>query len=244
MKQHKYACITGASRGIGAAIALRFAKNGYDLTLHYHSSAQEAERLAEQCRSEGVKVSLARADLAAADGAESLYSQLPQSPDVLVLGAGVDTYGMIQDVTAEEWEKIMNIHVRAPFFCARLALSHMVRQRFGRIITISSIWGMTGASYEVLYSTAKGAVISFTKALAKEVAPSEITVNCIAPGLIRTDMMTNSFNDDELRAIVEDIPAGRMGTPEEIAALALFLASKEAGYINGQIISPNGAWYC
>ncbi|MMZ50616.1 3-oxoacyl-[acyl-carrier-protein] reductase FabG [compost metagenome] len=244
MKQHKYACITGASRGIGAAIALRFAKNGYDLTLHYHSSAQEAERLAEQCRSEGVKVSLARADLAAADGAESLYSQLPQAPDVLVLGAGVDAYGMIQDVTAEEWEKIMNIHVRAPFFCARLALLHMVRQRFGRIITVSSIWGMTGASYEVLYSTAKGAVISFTKALAKEVAPSGITVNCIAPGLIRTDMMTNSFNDNELRAIIEDIPAGRMGTPEEIAALAMFLASKEAGYINGQIISPNGAWYC
>lgn len=189
-------------------------------------------------------MSLARADLAAADGAESLYSQLPQAPDVLVLGAGVDAYGMIQDVTAEEWEKIMNIHVRAPFFCARLALLHMVRQRFGRIITVSSIWGMTGASYEVLYSTAKGAVISFTKALAKEVAPSGITVNCIAPGLIRTDMMTNSFNDDELRAIIEDIPAGRMGTPEEIAALAMFLASKEAGYINGQIISPNGAWYC
>jgi 3-oxoacyl-[acyl-carrier protein] reductase len=244
MKQKKHACITGASRGIGAAVALRFAEAGYNLTLHYHSSAQEAEHLAEQCRAKGVEAALARADLTTPDGANQLYGQLPQAPDILVLNAGISMYGMVQDVTAEEWEKMMNVHVRAPFFCSRLALPNMIRRGFGRIITMSSIWGLTGASFEVLYSTAKGAVISFTKALAKEVAPSGITVNCIAPGLIRTDMMTYAFNNDELEEIVEEIPAGRMGTPEEIAALAAFLASDEAGYINGQIISPNGAWYC
>lgn len=244
MRQQRYACVTGASRGIGAAIALRLARAGYNLTLHYNSSVQEAEEVAKRCGTEGAEVTLVRADLTAPDGAEQLYGQLLQAPDVLVLNAGLSVYGMVQDVTTEEWEKMMNVHVRAPFFCARLALPHMVRRRFGRIITVSSIWGLTGASFEVLYSTAKGAVISFTKALAKEVAPSGITVNCIAPGLIRTEMMTGAFNEEELAAIVEEIPAGRMGTPEEIAALAAFLAGDEAGYINGQIISPNGAWYC
>ncbi|GEN34292.1 MULTISPECIES: elongation factor P 5-aminopentanone reductase [Aneurinibacillus] len=244
MRQQRYACVTGASRGIGAAIALRLARAGYNLTLHYNSSVQEAEEVAKRCGTEGAEVTLVRADLTAPDGAEQLYGQLLQAPDVLVLNAGLSAYGMVQDVTTEEWEKMMNVHVRAPFFCARLALPHMVRRRFGRIITVSSIWGLTGASFEVLYSTAKGAVISFTKALAKEVAPSGITVNCIAPGLIRTEMMTGAFNEEELAAIVEEIPAGRMGTPEEIAALAAFLAGDEAGYINGQIISPNGAWYC
>ncbi|MBN6188660.1 SDR family oxidoreductase [Aneurinibacillus sp. BA2021] len=244
MKQRRHACVTGASRGIGAAIALRLARHGYNITLHYHSSAREAERLAEQCREEGVEAWVARADLSAPDGAEQLYGQLTQAPDVLVLNAGMSMYGMIQDVGAEQWEKMMNVHVRAPFFCAKLAIDHMVRSRFGRIITVSSIWGLTGASYEVLYSTAKGAVVSFTKALAKEVAPSGITVNCIAPGLIHTDMMTGAFSAEELAGITDEIPAGRMGTAEEIAALAAFLAGDEAGYINGQIISPNGAWHC
>ncbi|MFT9847627.1 elongation factor P 5-aminopentanone reductase [Aneurinibacillus sp. REN35] len=244
MKSHRHACITGASRGIGAAIALRLARTGYNVTLHYHSSAQEVEQLAEQCRAAGVMAWVARADLSAPDGAEQLYSQLAQAPDILVLNAGISMYGMVQDVRAEEWEKMMNVHVRAPFFCAKLAIDHMVRNRFGRIITVSSVWGLTGASYEVLYSTAKGAVVSFTKALAKEVAPSGITVNCIAPGLIATDMMTDAFSEEELADIVEEIPAGRMGSAEEIAALAVFLASEEAGYVNGQIISPNGAWHC
>ncbi|WP_343211526.1 elongation factor P 5-aminopentanone reductase [Aneurinibacillus thermoaerophilus] len=244
MKERKQACVTGASRGIGAAIALRLARAGCNVTLHYHSSAREAEQVAEQCRAEGVEVTLVQADLTAVDGVEQLFDQILKSPDVLVLNAGLSSYGLIQDVTPDEWEKMMNVHVRAPFFCARLALPHMLRQGWGRIITISSIWGITGASFEVLYSTAKGAVVSFTKALAKEVAPAGITVNCIAPGMVRTEMMTGAFSEEELAGIVEEIPAGRMGTPEEIAALAAFLVGDEAGYINGQVISPNGAWYC
>jgi 3-oxoacyl-[acyl-carrier protein] reductase len=244
MKQGKHACVTGASRGIGAAVALRLAQEGYDVTLHYHASVQEAEEIAEQCLGHGVEARLVQADLTAADGAEQLFRQLSHPLDILVLNAGISTYGLIQDVTSEEWERMMNVHVRSPFFCAQKALGCMIRRRWGRIITISSIWGLTGASFEVLYSTAKGAVISFTKALAKEVAPSGITVNCVAPGLIHTDMITDAFSEEELSSIVEDIPAGRMGTPEEIAALVAFLVSKEAGYINGQIISPNGAWHC
>jgi 3-oxoacyl-[acyl-carrier protein] reductase len=243
-EKRKWACVTGASRGIGAAIAVSLAKAGFHLFIHYHASLQEAQAVAERCRNEGSQTLLVQADLAAADGVERMFSQFPYPVDVLVLNAGISGYGLVQDVTAGQWEAMMNIHVRAPFFCAKTALPHMIRQGWGRIITVSSIWGITGASYEVLYSTAKGAVISFTKALAREVAPSGITVNCIAPGLIDTDMMTGSFTDEQLDFIKEEIPAGRMGTPEEVAALAAFLVSDEAAYLSGQVISPNGAWHC
>ncbi|WP_047152572.1 elongation factor P 5-aminopentanone reductase [Aneurinibacillus tyrosinisolvens] len=243
-EKRKWACITGASRGIGAAIAVSLAKAGFHLFIHYHASLHEAQAVAERCRNEGSQTLLVQADLTAADGVERMFSQFPCPVDVLVLNAGISGYGLVQDVTVGQWEAMMNIHVRAPFFCAKAALPHMIRQRWGRIITVSSIWGITGASYEVLYSTAKGAVISFTKALAREVAPSGITVNCIAPGLIDTDMMTGSFTDEQLDFIKEEIPAGRMGTPGEVAALAAFLVSGEAAYLSGQVISPNGAWHC
>ena len=240
----KLAGITGASRGIGAAIAVRFAQDGYDLVLHYNHSRDEAERVADKCREAGAHVTLVRADFAQADGSLDWERGLPRIPDVLVLNAGLSRYGLIQDVTPEQWDEMMNVHVRAPFFCARQAVPAMIRRGFGRIITVSSVWGLTGASYEVLYSTAKGAVISFTKALAQEVAPSNITVNCIAPGLIATEMMTDAFSPEEFAAIAEDIPAGRAGRPEEVAAVAAFLAREEASYVNGQVISPNGAWIC
>ena len=240
----KLAGITGASRGIGAAIAVRFARDGYDLVLHYNRSREEAERVADVCREAGACVTLVRADFSQADGSLAWEKGLPRIPDVLVLNAGLSRYGLIQDVTCEQWDEMMNVHVRAPFFCARQAVPAMIRRGFGRIITVSSVWGLTGASFEVLYSTAKGAVISFTKALAQEVAPSGITVNCIAPGLIATEMMASSFSPGELAAIAEDIPAGRAGTPDEVAAVATFLAREEAAYVNGQVISPNGAWIC
>lgn len=137
----------------------------------------------------------------------------------------------------------MNIHVRTPFFLAQKALPKMIQRKWGRIVTISSIWGVTGASFEVLYSTAKGALVAFTKALAKEVAPSGITVNSVAPGLIETDMVLSAFSPEDLEGITADIPASRMGKPEEVAALVSFLTKEEAGYINGQVISLNGAWY-
>jgi 3-oxoacyl-[acyl-carrier protein] reductase len=243
-RKEKWACITGAGRGIGAAIALRFAREGYDLLLHYHSSRSLVEAVAGDCRKEGSEVHLVCADLTSPHGAHELFQKLPVHPDVLILNAGISQFGVIQEATPDEFDRMMNIHVRAPFFCAQQALPHMIRRGYGRIITLSSIWGLAGASCEVLYSAAKGAVNSFTKALAKEAAPSGITVNAVAPGLIDTDMIRWQYSDDDVDEIIEEIPAGRIGRPDEIAALAAFLASEEAGYINGQIISANGAWYC
>ncbi|WCN36651.1 elongation factor P 5-aminopentanone reductase [Aneurinibacillus uraniidurans] len=243
-RQRRLAGITGASRGIGAAMAVRFAQDGYDLVLHYNRAREEAECVADRCRTFGAHVTLIQADFSQTDGSADWEAGLSRTPDILVLNAGISRYGLIQDVSGAEWDTMMNVHVRAPFFCARQAVPDMVRRGFGRIITVSSVWGLTGASFEVLYSTAKGAVIAFTKALAKEVAPSGITVNCIAPGMIATEMMANAFSPDELAAIADDIPAGRAGTPEEVAAVAAFLAREEAAYVNGQVISPNGAWIC
>ncbi|WP_027417899.1 elongation factor P 5-aminopentanone reductase [Aneurinibacillus terranovensis] len=243
-KRSKWVCVTGASKGIGAAVAQRLAREGYDLLLHYHSSDDAAESVAASCAEAGSSVHLIRADLSSPNGAAQLFARLPHPPDAVVLNAGVSHYGLVQDVSPPDFDRLINVNVRAPFFCAQLALPYMIQQQWGRIVTVSSIWGLTGASCEVLYSMTKGAVVSFTKALAKEVAPSGITVNGIAPGLIETDMIKGQFAAGEMKQIVEEIPAGRIGQPEEIAALAAFLIGEEAGYINGQVISPNGAWYC
>jgi len=241
--REKWALITGAGRGIGAAIARRLAEEGIHLILHYFRSEQEVRRVERECKSYGVQVCVIQANLTMEKGAEILMESCPVSPDILVLNAGLSHYGLIQDITPAQWEEIMNIHVRTPFFLAQKALPKMIQRKWGRIITISSIWGVTGASFEVLYSTAKGALVAFTKALAKEVAPSGITVNSVAPGLIETDMILSDFSPEDLAEITADIPASRIGKPEEVAALVSFLSREEAGYINGQVIHINGAWY-
>lgn len=242
-EREKWALITGAGRGIGAAIARRFASEGVNLILHYFRSEQEIRKVEKDCRELGVQVYLVQANLTIENGAERLVESCPISPDILVFNAGLSHYGLIQDITPVQWEELMNIHVRTPFFLAQKAIPKMIQRRWGRIVTISSIWGVTGASFEVLYSTAKGALVAFTKALAKEVAPSGITVNSVAPGLIETDMVLSAFSPEDLEGITADIPASRMGKPEEVAALVSFLTKEEAGYINGQVISLNGAWY-
>ncbi|MNP51271.1 3-oxoacyl-[acyl-carrier-protein] reductase FabG [compost metagenome] len=135
----------------------------------------------------------------------------------------------------------MDVNLKSVFLCTQIFMPHMISQRFGRIINVSSVWGITGASCEVIYSAAKGGVNAFSKALAKELAPSGVTVNAVAPGAVKTDMMAD-FDDEELRLIEEEIPAGRLGSPEEIASLVYFLALPESGYITGQVISPNGGW--
>lgn len=239
----KWVLITGAGRGIGAAIAKQLAKDGYNLILHYYRSEEGIQKVSQTCIDLGSQVYVIHANLTREDGAEQLVDACPYPPDVIVFNAGLSYYGLIQDITPLQWEELMNIHVRTPFFLAQKALPHMIRKGWGRIVTISSIWGVTGASCEVLYSTAKGALVAFTKALAKEVAPSGITVNSVAPGLIETDMVLSAFSAEDLRNLAEEIPAGRMGKPEEVASLVAYLARKESGYINGQVIGLNGAWY-
>jgi 3-oxoacyl-[acyl-carrier protein] reductase len=148
---------------------------------------------------------------------------------------------MLADVTEEEWDDIMSINLKGTFMCSQIFMPYMVSQRYGRIINVSSVWGITGASCEVAYSASKGGVNAFTKALAKELAPSGVTVNAVAPGAVNTNMLSN-LQEDEVRMLEDEIPVGRLATPNEISSLIYFLALPESGYITGQIISPNGGW--
>lgn len=231
--------ITGASGGIGSAIAKEFAAPSRSLFLHYHRSQKQAERLAAECEKKGAYVSLVRADLAADDGDEQLVKQIDRVRfDVIIHNAGTPLYGLFTEMTNEQLTTIMNIHLLNPMKITRALLPKMIEQKRGKIIVISSIWGLTGASCEVAYSAAKGGLNSFVKALAKEVAPSNIQVNAIAPGAIETAMHRDEFT------LEEEIPAHCLGTPEDVAHAVAFLASEKANYINGQVLSVNGAWYC
>lgn len=162
-------------------------------------------------------------------------------PDILVNNAGIAAQRLFTDVTAAEWDEMMAVHVRGAFLCCRAVLPHMIRQKWGRIINIASMWGQVGASCEVPYSTAKAALIGLTKALAKEEGPSGVTVNCIAPGAVDTDMMAG-FSAQDREALCEETPLCRLGTPQDIAAAAAFLASEQAGFVTGQVLGVNGGF--
>ncbi|WP_426446985.1 elongation factor P 5-aminopentanone reductase [Paenibacillus sp. S-38] len=236
--------VTGGSRGIGAAIAGRFASVGMNVVIHYLQSHEAANETARSCMKSGAKVLTVTADLRSKDGIERMQDKLAQHdmyPDILVNNAGVSHYGLLSDVTEEQWDEIMGINLKGTFLMTRQFMPRMISQKYGRIINVSSIWGISGASCEVAYSTAKGGINAFTKALAKELAPSGVTVNAVAPGAVDTLMMSG-FDEQEKAAMENDIPAGRFGKPDEIASLVYFLALPESGYITGQIISPNGGW--
>lgn len=246
MKPLREMCVlvTGASRGIGAAVAERFAAAGMKVGIHYVVAREAAEETARRCAARGAEVLTVAADLRSRDQILRMRERLHSRgmvPDVLVNNAGVAHYGLLSDVTEEEWDYVMGVNLKGMFLTTQAFMPPMIAQRYGRIINVSSIWGLAGASCEVLYSTAKGGVNAFTKALAKELAPSGVTVNAVAPGPVDTGMMA-AFTAQEKAAIAESIPAGRFATPEEIASLVYFLALPESGYITGQIISPNGGF--
>jgi len=236
--------ITGASRGIGAAIAQRFASVGMNVVIHYLQSHEAANETARSCMKHGAKVLTATADLRSREQLLRLQEKLEHHemmPDILVNNAGVAHYGLLSDVTEEQWDEIMGINLKGTFLATQQFMKPMISQKYGRIINVSSIWGISGASCEVVYSTAKGGVNAFTKALARELAPSGVTVNAVAPGAVDTLMMAN-FDSEEKAALENEIPVGRFAQPDEIASLVYFLALPESGYITGQIISPNGGW--
>jgi 3-oxoacyl-[acyl-carrier protein] reductase len=236
--------ITGASRGIGAAIAQRFAAVGMQIVIHYRDSHEAANEIARSCMKLGATVLTVSADIQSHEQILKMRDKLEQMnmvPDIIVNNAGISHYGMLADVTEEDWDRVMNVNLKGSFLCTQAFMSAMVKQKYGRIINVSSIWGISGASCEVLYSTAKGGLNAFTKALAKELAPSGVTVNAVAPGAVQTDMMAG-FQADEIDAITNEIPVGRLASPHEVASLVYFLALPESGYITGQIISPNGGW--
>lgn len=236
--------ITGGSRGIGAAIAKRFAKEGFNIILHYLHSHEAANEVARECILLGANVITISADLASKDAILRMKEKLDAldlCPDIIINNGGISHYGMFMDVSEEEWDHVMTINMKSVYIITQLFLPYMLSKKYGRIINISSVWGSSGAACEVLYSASKGALNAFTKALAKELAPSGITVNAVAPGVVNTDMMSD-FNTEEKQALEQEIPVGRFADASEVASLVYYLALPESSYITGQIISPNGGW--
>ncbi|WP_166237853.1 elongation factor P 5-aminopentanone reductase [Paenibacillus turpanensis] len=236
--------VTGGSRGIGAAVAQRFASAGFNIVIHYLHSHESANEVARACLAYGVNVLTISADLRSKEQIERMRDKLEQHqmlPDILVNNAGVAHYGLLQDLSEEDWDNVMNINLKGMFLCTQTFLPYMLQQKYGRIINVSSVWGISGASCEVAYSTAKGGVNAFTKALAKELAPSGVTVNAVAPGVVET-AMNDPLQGEDRQMLQQEIPAGRFAQPDEIASLVYFIALPESSYITGQIISPNGGW--
>jgi 3-oxoacyl-[acyl-carrier protein] reductase len=236
--------ITGASGAIGGAIARRFATLGMNIVINYLHSHEAANETARACRQSGSQTLTVSADVSVAAEVGKMADKLAKLglfPDILVNNAGQAHNGLLTDITEAEWDRLFAVNVKGTFLCSQRFLPHMIQQKFGRIINVSSIWGLSGASCEVAYSATKGAVNAFTKALAKELAPSGITVNAVAPGPVDS-VMLGHLEEAESRQLKADIPAGRFATADEVASLVYFLALHESGYINGQIISPNGAW--
>ncbi|MBU8569583.1 EF-P-5 aminopentanone reductase [Bacillus subtilis] len=241
---NKTALITGASGGIGKSISETLAANGYNLLLHYNTNQNAAAELAKKLSQMfGVNAEILQADLSAQDGADKLTSSIVQPIDAIVLNSGRSHFGLITDVDNATVQEMVQLHVASPYMLTRNLLPGMIRNKSGAIVAVSSIWGETGASCEVLYSMAKGAQHSFVKGLAKELAPSGIRVNAVAPGAVDTNMM-NQFTPSEKEEIADEIPIGRLARPQEIADATAFLLSEKASYITGQILSVNGGWHC
>ena len=240
MNDNKVALITGGSRGIGENIVKTLAKKGYRVILNYNKS----ENYAQNVQKELINVDIFKADVSKKAEAVSLINFAIEKYgkiDVLINNAGISQSKLFTDLTDEDWNNIINSNLNSAFFCSREAAKNMIHNKSGLIINISSIWGITGASCEVAYSTSKAALNGFTKALAKELGPSNIRVNAIAPGIINTDM-NNYLSNEELESIKEEIPLERIGETIDISKCVEWLI--EDNYTTGQIISINGGWVC
>ncbi|MBQ8042862.1 MAG: 3-oxoacyl-ACP reductase FabG [Clostridia bacterium] len=240
----KTVIVTGGSRGIGKAIVYAFANAGYNVILNYNQSEQSAKNIVEDLKDCKGIVEMFKADVSRRDEVDAMVEYVNKEfggIDVVVNNAGISHVGLFDEITEEEFRRVIDVNLMGVFNVTQSALKEcMLSKKDGVIINISSIWGISGASCEVAYSASKAGVIGLTKGLAKELAPSNITVNAIAPGAIATDMIYKEYSEDEIATIEKDIPMGRLGTPIEIANLALYLASDNARYITGQVISPNG----
>ena len=240
----KTVLITGASKGIGANLAIRFAEQGYNVVMNYNSSVQSAIILQKSLSESGYNVIAFKANVRNRFDVDLMVKETVYrfgSIDILINNAGVAHQSLLTDMSEQDWNHVIGVNLNGTFNCTQAVLPYMINQKSGTIINISSMWGEVGASCEVAYSAAKAGVIGFTKALAKEVGPSGITVNCITPGLIDTAMNQNMTIEDTA-AIIDSTPMGRIGTTNDVAAAALFLASDEASYITGQVLGVNGGF--
>lgn len=236
------AFITGASGGIGKAIALRLAADGFDIAACWHTDEAGAKQLGEELEKLGTKFRLYQTDVSDFSQMKNVFADALDyfgNVCVLVNNAGMAQQKLFTDISEEEFDRICDVNFKSVYNCCKFAVPHMVNRKSGKIINISSMWGVCGASCETVYSATKAAVIGFTKALGKELAPSNVQVNCIAPGAIDTKM-NSILSDKDKAAFAEEIPVGRFGNPEEIAGIVSFLAGKDSSYITAQVITADG----
>ena len=236
--------ITGASGGIGRATARLFAKQGYAVAVHYHRSRETAESLVRELEAAGANAIPVGADVSndrevaeMVRQTESVFGEI----SVFIHNAGTASQQLLTDLPPEEWRALMGVHLDGAYYGCRHVIPGMVRRKWGKILFVSSMWGVTGASCEAAYSAAKAGLIGLTKALAKELGPSSIQVNCVAPGVIDTAMCAG-LDEAVRRSLAEETPLGRLGTPEDVAAALCFLASDEAGFITGQVLGVDGGF--
>lgn len=239
----KTVLVTGASRGIGKAIAVKFAKKGYNVAINCLRREEELSRTKAEIEAYNVNCLSFLGDIGEQEQCEALFKQIKKQYgglDVLVNNAGISYIGLLQDMKPADWDLMIRTNLTSVFHCCKLAIPQMLEKGQGKIVNISSVWGISGASCEVAYSATKGGINAFTKALAKELAPSNIQVNAIACGAIDTEM-NHFLNQEDLISLLDDIPAGRLGKAEEVADLVYHLGYKEA-YLTGQVIGLDGGW--
>ena len=237
----KVILVTGASRGIGNNIARKLAQKNIVIA-NYNKSRSEAEKLKDNLNKENIDIDIIKADVSNRIEVKEMTAHIIEKYgkiDVLINNAGISQYKLFTDITDEEWDSIMNINLKSNFIVTQEVVKNMIANKKGLIINISSIWGVTGAAMEVAYSTSKAGIIGLTKSLAKELGPSNIRVNAIAPGIIDTSMNDN-FSEQEINNIKDEIPLERIGEPEEITKCIEWLL--EDNYTTGQVISINGGW--
>ena len=241
---NKIALITGASGGIGAACAERLARQGYTVLAHYNRGKEGVHALCNALNAEGFDAHPVQCDLADNAQIDAMCREILRvyhRVDALVLNAGISYTGLLFDMTDEEWNRVMQVNVTSAFTLCRALAPGMVSNQSGSIVTISSMWGRVGASCEVAYSASKAAVIGFTRALAKELGPSGVRVNCVAPGVIDTKMM-DEHSDDVKAQLADETPLGRLGTPKDVADSVVFLLSDAAAFITGQVLGVDGGY--
>ncbi len=240
----KTAVVTGASRGIGAAAAIALAKQGYRVAVCCNTQLDKAQDVVNTICAAGGTARAFAADVADARQVKQMFAEIEKElghPDVLISNAGIAQQKLFTDITAAEWDRMFDVSVKGAFHCCQAVLPHMISKKWGRIVLVSSMWGQVGASCEVHYSAAKAALIGFAKALAKEEGPSGITVNCVAPGVIETDMLA-SFSQKDKQELADETPLCRLGTPQDVAAAIAFLASDAGSFFTGQVLAPNGGF--